>query len=95
MVLRWQGANARLGVASHQACRSGKGTTAFATLTSCATLLILGTCAQVAMYLPSPATNLYGIVRTIVKDGNDGTAETYLDSDGKVADSSRGQPMYG
>ncbi|KAL6748684.1 hypothetical protein V8C86DRAFT_3146463, partial [Haematococcus lacustris] len=47
---------------------------------------------QVHLYIPGPGTDLYGIVRAVVKDGNDGDRPLYLDSDGSVADNTRARP---
>ncbi|KAJ9525255.1 hypothetical protein QJQ45_020782 [Haematococcus lacustris] len=49
-------------------------------------------CPQVHLYIPGPGTDLYGIVRAVVKDGNDGDRPLYLDSDGSVADNTRARP---
>jgi hypothetical protein len=38
---------------------------------------------------------LRGLVRAILKDSNDNATATYLDSDGYLADSSRGAPLAG
>ncbi|MEW5310361.1 MAG: hypothetical protein WDW38_002168 [Sanguina aurantia] len=50
---------------------------------------------QIELFMPSRSKALYGIVRAVVKDSNDGPAPVYVDSDGAVGDNQRRTPIFG